>query len=111
MWIKISELTWSERLVLLRRRLGLNQTDMARRVGVPLARLKLLEHSAAPQELELDMRLAGTLEPYEQCFIARRRAGRSQAEVAGALGCCRYWLNRMERGEVPCHELTDHWFA
>lgn len=37
----------------------------------------------------------------ERAIIIRRRAGLRQDEIAAALGCSRWLVNRMEREEAP----------
>lgn len=49
------------------------------------------------------------LAPHERCLLYRRRAGKTQAAIAEELKCCRYWVNQMERGEVPSDTLLWYW--
>jgi DNA-binding XRE family transcriptional regulator len=49
------------------------------------------------------------LQMYERCLLYRRRAGTSQEKVARQLGRSRWWINKMERGLVPCEELLSYW--
>ena len=51
----------------------------------------------------------GALEVHEQCFLLRRRAGETAAEVAEEMGVSRYWLSRMERGTAPVETLAIYW--
>ncbi len=51
----------------------------------------------------------GRLKVYEICLLYRRRSGYTQTQVARKLKRCRWWINQMERGEAPCHELIDFW--
>jgi DNA-binding XRE family transcriptional regulator len=113
MSIKMKELSRAEHVVLWRRRKGWNQTRLAKYLRISVHEVKQLEHGAYPSVTAdfLGCRINAPFTAAEQCFIARRRAGRSQAEVARDLGRCRYWVNRMELGLAPCHELTDYWFA
>lgn len=90
-----------------RRRRRENQHQAAARLGIPFS---------AYQERELDKLdsrdLAPkieTLEANERCFLYRRRAGFTQARVARELGCCRWWLNQMERGVAPVDDLICYW--
>lgn len=119
MSIKVSELTAGERLTLFRRRCSQSQTAFCRdinrnpkRAPLTLHQLKSMEGDLIPVPERISRGIAlRSLASYEQCFIARRRSGVSQAKVAADLGRCRYWVNRMELGLAPCHELTSYWFA
>jgi DNA-binding XRE family transcriptional regulator len=100
------ELTAGERLMLARRRRGENQTAAARRLGVPYSRYSLWERDeldGAPHEEVI------TIEPHEACLLHRRRAGVTQGYLAQELGCCRWWLNQMERGLVDNKSLVEYW--
>lgn len=115
MSITTSDLTISERVVILRRREEQKQENFAARFGMTTHQLSAVEcGDTAPNKVlqKAAMRLGQhkRLETHEACFIARRRAGVSQQQVAKDLGRCRYWVNRMELGLVPCHELADYWF-
>lgn len=99
-------LTNAETLLLQRRREGWNQVDAARFYNIPLSRYSLWERGldeAVPRAR------IGPLADYERCLLLRRRNARTQAEVAEALGVCRWWLNQMERGEIPCNDLLAYW--
>lgn len=100
-------LTPSERFTVERRRRGLNQSQMARELGLALSRYSLVERGVvdppkAPPAL-------GVLRPHERCFIYRRRAGVTQAEVAKELKYCRFTVHEMERGERDCTDLLCYW--
>jgi hypothetical protein len=51
----------------------------------------------------------GRVEVHEHCLLLRRRAGYTQDRVATDIGCCRWWMNQMERGLVPCNQLVEYW--
>lgn len=51
----------------------------------------------------------GRLAAHERCLLQRRRAGYTQLEIAKDLGCCRWWVNRMEHGTVDCTPLSSYW--
>lgn len=100
-------LTPAERFILKRRRDGLNQRQAAQLLNLSLSAYSLLERGAdstkhAPPAL-------GPLKPHERCFIYRRRAGSTQAEVAAGLEHCRYSVHMMERGQVDCTDLLCYW--
>ena len=103
----LEELTPGEELMLLRRRLGETQKDAAIRNCVPLSRYSLWE-----RDLDQGPRPGITLEslaPHERCLLYRRRVGWTQKKVAADLGCCRRWMNMMERGEVDSSALVCYW--
>lgn len=45
----------------------------------------------------------------ERCVLLRRRINMTQAELAEALGCCRYWVILMEQGKRDPKRLLDYW--
>lgn len=103
----LEKLTRGERLAIQRRRLGERQRVAAVRHGVPLSRYSRwerdLEHGPSVR--------IGVLKVHEQCFIYRRRSGKTQAQIASDLGMCRYWLNRVELGLANCDDLVGYWEA
>lgn len=104
---QLEALTYGERLVILRRRSGENQRQAAARLDLPLARYQLLE---VDKEQGLGRPPGvGKLAPNERCFLYRRRAGKTRAEVAADLGRCQLWVTQMERGRVNCDELVGYW--
>ncbi len=90
--------------------MGLNQTKMAHRMKMSLSTYARREAgdgaismvAGGPVELH-------DLKPHEYCYIRRRRAGKTQAQVAAELNCCRWWVNQMERGLVSTDELEEFW--
>lgn len=101
-----SSLTGSEKLVLWRRRNGLNQTQAARKLKTSLNQLALWETGG---EKVPKVGALGKLTPGEQCFILRRRSGKQQKDIAAELGICRYWLMRMEQGLANADALVKYW--
>ncbi|AAT69508.1 repressor [Alphaproteobacteria phage PhiJL001] len=53
-------------------------------------------------------RLRG-IQVHEKCLIYRRRAGKTQREVARDLGVSRLWVNKMENGLESCDQLLWYW--
>ncbi len=49
------------------------------------------------------------IEPHERCFIARRRAGLRQTDVARSLTRSRRWVGLMEKGHEDATELVEWW--
>lgn len=103
---ELESLTPGETLLVLRRRMQFNQHEAAAAFGVSHARYSLWERDLAEPTARLDFDL---LMPHERCMLYRRRAGYTQARVAQELGRCRWWVNQMEQGYVPCDELIDYW--
>jgi len=98
--------TNAERVLLWRRREGLNQTEAAAWHNVSYTTLSKIERGKVePSWSPHPLRLRG----YEKCLLYRRRCNKTQAEVAADLGCCRYWVHQMEQGEVPCDILLWYW--
>lgn len=99
--------TRPERLLINRRRLGLTQAEAARMHGVPVSRYNKwekghLEDGCPDQQV-------GVLRPHEACLLARRRSGLTQERVSQDMDVCRWWVNNMERGLVPCDSLVAYW--
>lgn len=99
--------TRGESLFIARRRKGLNQIDAAAARGV---------HPDVYRAWETDQRThdqpyqrLGALQLNEVCVVVRRRAKKTQREVAKALGCTRVWVNRMETGMEPAERLREYW--
>lgn len=100
-------MTYAERLVLHRRRLGMNQDEYAAMQGVGWRDVMDAEHgrkNLGPVALVPSKPL-----PHEWCFLQRRRRGLRQSEVAVLVGCSRPWLNRMEKGLEDCEKLVGYW--
>lgn len=103
---ELEALTRGEALLLDRRRRGETQVAAGRRWNVPHSRYSLWERDLADDAptVKIDQ-----VEPHERCLLYRRRAKFTQARVARELGVCRWWLNQMERGVVPCDDLIWYW--
>lgn len=103
--MKTGDLTGGERAVLHRRRAQASQREAADEHEVSLYRYRLWEADEEdPPPISL-----GRLRPHEVCFIRRRRAGVSLADLAGAMGVSEWWLTKMEYGREPAHRLVEHW--
>lgn len=99
--------TDAERILLHRRRRGQTQGQAAAEHGLSRKAYGSAERRGDPA-LARGIRL-GNLRPHERCLLYRRRVGRKQREVAVELRCSRFWINLMERGEVPCDDLLWYW--
>lgn len=102
------KLTRGEALLVERRRRGLNQV---------LAAADWKVHPDKYREWEADRREdvpevnVGELKPHEVCYLKRRRSGKTQREIAAALGVTRLWVITMEDGKAPVDRLVEYWGA
>lgn len=101
--------TPSERLFLARRRAGKTQSEVAGMYNVGLFTYGTWETGAAEPPKEAARIALGRLKPHEQALLARRRAGKTQKELARKMKCSRYHINRMERGEADAEPLLKFW--
>ena len=104
----LGRLSNGERLLLNRRRGGESQREAAECFETTLFIYGQWERDVVtgPRPSRLDGR---SVEPHERCLLYRRRLGDSQELIASVLGRCRWWVNLMERGLVPCDELIGYW--
>lgn len=101
------ELDDHERLVLWRRREGLEQSDALREFGVTRGAYQAMEEGKRAVTVALDP-LDGITEQ-EFCMLMRMRYGMTQGDVAEALGVTRVWVNRMEAGTADVDRLMAYW--
>lgn len=106
MSVKTSDLTRGERLLISRRRRGESQAQAAKRFSMSLYAYRRIETGDAETRIELPI---GRLEPFEVCFLRRRRTGEALHELASRMGLSRWWLCQMERGEVDAARLVTFW--
>ena len=104
--MKLQDLTPGERLVIARRREGETIGEAAERCGVSYR-----QYSRAEKDESNGVRQPRfkTLEPYEVCFLLRRRAGMSLVSFAAATGLTRWWVCQMEYGTVNYDRLVEIW--
>lgn len=103
----VEKLKPHEALLLSRRRAGDGQSRAARRHRVSLYRYRRWE---AGDELDgIPRPRLGRILAHERCLIARLRAGLTVAEFAQVAGVSRWWLIRMEAGQVPVDRLLAAW--
>lgn len=98
-----------ERLVIERRRRDESQAEAAKRYRVTLYEYRSWERGEGkvPARAGASVR---RLEPFEECFIQRSRVpGLTAAHLAKAVGCSRWWLTQMERGQQPAESLVACW--
>lgn len=98
-------LTSGETAIILRKRLGLTQHQMAERMGKGTETYARIERD----ELEIEPFPIPRLESHEKCMIYRRRVGFPIKQVAEDLGLSRVWVSRMENGHVDCSNLVFYW--
>ena len=86
-------------------RRGETQRAAAKRLKMTLAAYSAMELGNAPAK-----RVAiGKLKANERCVLMRRRTGSTQLKVSREMGCCRWWVNRMEQGVIDCTPLVNYW--
>ena len=105
--MKTRDLTNGERVLLTRRRRTerKSQREAAADYGVTLYCYRRWEDDEEkPPGVAL-----GKLLPHEACFIRRRRAGITLAQLAATLGVSRWWLCKMEYGKANTDRLVAHW--
>lgn len=109
---ELERLSDGERLLIDRRRHGETQAQAAGRHGLRPFLYGQCERDSAPAGTKISVPTDKSLLPlatHERCMLYRRRAGYTQARVARELKVCRWWLNQMERGVVPCDDLICYW--
>ena len=102
---QLERITVGERLLIDRRRRGETQGEAAARHGVSPFIYGQMERD----KIDGPRVKVRRLEAHERCLLYRRRSDKTQAQVAKDLKCCRWWLNQMERGLVPCDTLVWYW--
>lgn len=98
-----------ERLAIERRRRDESQTEAAKRYGVTLYEYRQWElgNGKLPARAGASVR---RIEPFEECFIQRTRMqGLSAGMLAKDVGCSRWWLTQMERGQQQPEALVAFW--
>jgi len=96
------EINQGEWLAVKRHRDGLDQVEMADRLG-------LTRHQYQAKEGNQNGKLKRRLSDFEACVIMRNRSKMSQGALAKELGLSRLWVNRMEKGHEDCQHLIDFW--
>lgn len=120
----VKDLTSAERLVIARRRATLSQDELIKKLYLKCSRRgyqrfedgsatktqwdDLLKQSKAASAL---IRSVEHLEPHEQCFLARRRAGLTLKEAAKKSGYTKTWYGMLERGQGVIDPLIAFWFS
>lgn len=97
-----------ESLLLWRRRKQWNQKKAAAYYKVPYVTYNFAETGKAKNFKYKEVDLL-PLKDHEKCFIFRRRAEKTQEEIATKIGCGVLWLRLQELGRVPCPKLSLYW--
>jgi DNA-binding XRE family transcriptional regulator len=104
-------LTERERVYLWRRRRGLRQEDLAKRVGIH-------PDTLGERERGLDGKIGGRFaayaaglkpEPWETAVVMRRRKGLSQTVLAKKLGVTKPTIIAWEQGRWEWTRLAEYW--
>lgn len=105
---ELDKLTIGEVRQIERRRLGLNQTEMAakRKISRNAYRALEVEGTIATVAEHMDVL---PLTVGERCYLYRRRAKQTAEDVAAFIPCCKYWLRLMEQDRVPTDMLVSYW--
>jgi len=96
-----------EKLLIERRRRGLTQAEQADFDGVPVKQYCAAELGKIKPAWLRPIHL--TPQPWEVCFILRRRSGKSRKQMARKLGVSTVWFTAMEKGHVNYERLTKFW--
>ncbi len=109
--IAVPPLTRPEALELSRRRARLTQSELGASLGVSTDRVRAWEHGTRDDVPTVpEMRL----EPFEWCWLMRRRAGVTLQVLSQQLGLALKWVHRAERGELTTEQigvLIEWWSA
>lgn len=99
--------TRGESLFLWRRRAGLNQVQAAETFETNVDTYR--EWEADQREAGQPRKHLGELKTHEVCVLLRRRAKKTQRQLAIELSCTRLWIIQMENGEAPIDRLREYW--
>lgn len=105
-------LNLAEKLLLWRRRVGINQAEAGKYFGISSFMYHKIEYGKheIPEIIKESLsKIRIQLTSPERCFIYRKRCHKKQREIAKEMGCSRLWLRMMETGKAPCDELLGYW--
>ena len=102
---ELERLTIGETLLIDRRRRDESQADAAKRLKLTHSMYGKWEREIVPGTRAKVLPLKG----HERCLLYRHRSNDTQEKVAKDLKFCRWWVNQMERGVVPCDDLICYW--
>lgn len=106
--LKVTELSIGEHFLIWRRRLGLDQKEAGKFLGMSRHSYGVWELSETKNKPSFFPDI-GELFSYEKCFIFRRRAGWTIPMCAEHAGVSRYWFNLMELGKAAPDRLIMYW--
>lgn len=101
------DLTTGEKLLVARRRERTTQKEEADAYGVSLYEYRRWERDVDTNGVQPAG--IGKLLVHEAFFILRRRRGWTMQRVADAISRCKFWLRRMENGEIDVAPLAAFW--
>lgn len=96
-----------EAVRLSRRRRGISQEKEAFRRGVSYFTYRAWETN--PKRKDCPVEEIGIIEPREQCYIMRLRAGVTMKSIARRIGCVPWWVFKMETGKANPERLLKYW--
>lgn len=107
------DLSVGERLFLIRKRSGETMAAASDAFDVSLNLYRKWERDEAVPDPEHGVTKAflslGRLTKEERYLVQRRRSGLTMREIASHLGCCPWWVRRMELGEADDGPLAEYW--
>jgi transcriptional regulator with XRE-family HTH domain len=98
-----------ERLLIMRLRKRMTQSQMAAHFGVPTKTYRAWENGYRDKSIPPGTVPLGQLRIHEICRLLRKRAGKTQRQVAEEMGITRLWVFIMERGEGQTYRLANYW--
>lgn len=104
----LSKLKFHEKLLIWRRRQGMDQIEAAHLYDLPVKEYRNWEKGRRPDWKDSTIHVR-ELTIKEECLILRRRSGILQRELAKKLGCHRVWINEMEKGRADATPLREFW--
>jgi len=104
--ILLDEITEGEKFHLSRRRKGLTQAQSSKLLAFPVVSIRDMEmgNLPVPKSLEVDLNATDS----ELCYIARRRSGLTQRQLATRLGKSHVAIIKMESGEWNCELILEY---
>ena len=106
-----NDLMLGERLLLLRRRIGVTQKEAAQAYNVPHGVYGRWERNLPTGHAVPEVHLEGGVLPHEECLVHRLRHGLTQAAVSERTQYCKLWVRKMERNQANPQPLLDYWHA
>ena len=109
--LTIVGMTHGQTLRIQRRREKKTQAQAAQQLGMPLDSYKQAEADKAPECWDIAFPEVDELTGPEYCFLMRRRAGLTLAELAPMVGVRKEHICLMEKGKAPPKTLIEYWTA